>query len=69
MGVISSTAQCSWIDDVEAEQGWTHEFHSVSVFLDHQIGDALDGWMAKQNCSCLGIQRMAHAPSRTAAPV
>ncbi len=55
-------AQGSWIDDVEAEQGGADEFHGVTVTLHHQIGYPLEGWMAKQDCACFRIHRLAHAP-------
>jgi hypothetical protein len=38
--------QGSWIDDIEAEQGWAYEYHGVSIALYHQIGDALEGGLA-----------------------
>lgn len=55
-------AQGSWIDDVEAEQGGADEFHGVAVSLHHEIGDALEGWMAKQDRAGVCIHRLAHAP-------
>jgi hypothetical protein len=51
-------AQGSWIDDVEAEQGGANEFHGVTLSLYHQIGDALERGMAKQDRAGVCIDRL-----------
>lgn len=55
-------SQGSRIRDVKAQKRGADEFHRVAIPLHHQIGNALQRWLAEQDGTCIRVHRLAHVP-------
>ncbi len=52
--------ECSWISDVQAEQGGADELQGLALTFHHAIGHARHRVVAEQDGSCFRIHALTH---------